>query len=46
MVLIDVMVPSAHLVLPTKLSDSYDHLNNLKALDERRYDAENKWLSY
>lgn len=46
MVLIKIMVPSSRLTLANKLSNLRDSNYNLEVLDERRYNAESKWLSY
>lgn len=46
MVPIEVMVPSARLALTRKLVDLHDRIRDSEALDERRHNAENRWLSY
>lgn len=38
MVPIEVMVPSARVVLPSKLSDSHDRIYDMEALEERKVD--------
>lgn len=43
---IEVMVPSARLVLLSKLIDLHDYINDIEALDERRHNKENRWFSY
>lgn len=42
MVSIDVI----QLALINKLADSHDYVSDIEALDERRHNTENKWLSY
>lgn len=46
MVPINGMVLSTHLAIESKLTDSHDCINDIKALDERRHNAEHRWLSY
>lgn len=43
---VKVIVPSELLVLASKVADSHDRINNIKALDERRQNLENRRLSH
>lgn len=46
MVHIRFMVPLAHFVLTSKVSDSHDRVHDIKALEKKRQNIENKWLTY
>lgn len=40
------MVSSSQLTLVSKIADSHDRINCVEALDKRRHNAKNRWLSY
>lgn len=46
MVHIEVIVPSARLAFSSELSHSHGCIYVLEALEEKRYNTEDKWLSY
>lgn len=46
MVFIEVMVPSARIVLSSKLEDSHDRIRDMQAFNERMHNVENTRLSY
>lgn len=42
---IEVMVPSSHLALASRLSNSSEHIYDIEVLEEKRQSIEDKWLS-
>lgn len=46
MILIEISVPSSCLLLASKVSNPNDPIYNVKALEEKRQNAKEKWLSY
>lgn len=45
MVPIEVMVPSVHLVLTSKVPNFSDHIYDMETIEEKRQNAEERWLS-
>lgn len=46
MVPIKVLALSARQMLTRKLTDSYNRISRVEALEERKHNAKNRWLSY
>lgn len=45
-VLVEIVVPSSQMALASNITDSQDRVHDVKAIDEKRQKAENRWSTY